>query len=57
MKSSTQLAAAAALLSGAADAFWRMPCQARTGLARIDPIVNPGDVSPHSHAIHGGKSE
>ena len=40
-------------LATSADAFWRMPCHARTGLARIDPLVNPGVVSEHSHVIHG----
>ena len=43
-------------LSGAANAFWRMPCRGRTGLARIDPIVDTGVVSTHAHAIHGGSS-
>ncbi|KAH7054240.1 WSC domain-containing protein [Macrophomina phaseolina] len=43
-------------LSGAANAFWRMPCRGRTGLARIDPIVDTGVVSSHAHAIHGGSN-
>lgn len=43
-------------LSGAANAFWRMPCRGRTGLARIDPIVDTGVVSSHAHAIHGGNN-
>ncbi|TEY44679.1 hypothetical protein BOTCAL_0347g00100 [Botryotinia calthae] len=46
----------AAILAGLAssvDAFWRMPCRARTGLARVDPLVNPGTISQHAHAIHG----
>ncbi|KAJ5272486.1 hypothetical protein N7478_007611 [Penicillium angulare] len=37
-----------------ADAFWRLPCRGRTGLARIDPIVDPGEVSSHVHSVHGG---
>lgn len=41
-------------LAAGADAFWRLPCRARTGLARIDPLVNPGKPSEHAHAIHGG---
>ncbi|KAF2157539.1 hypothetical protein K461DRAFT_299390 [Myriangium duriaei CBS 260.36] len=36
------------------DAFWRMPCRSRTGLARLDPIMAPGQLSDHAHAIHGG---
>jgi len=39
------------------NAFWRLPCRGRTGVARLDPIVNPGEVSGHAHAIHGGGSE
>ena len=35
------------------DAFWRMPCLARSGLARIDPLVAYGSISEHAHAIHG----
>lgn len=30
-----------------------MPCRSRSGLARIDPLVSPGEVSSHIHAIHG----
>ncbi|KAJ5303856.1 uncharacterized protein N7443_003516 [Penicillium atrosanguineum] len=35
------------------DAFWRLPCRGRTGVARLDPIVDPGDISGHIHAVHG----
>lgn len=34
-------------------AFWRMGCRGRTGLVRIDPLVSPGTISEHIHAIHG----
>jgi Domain of unknown function (DUF1996) len=34
-------------------AFWRMPCRSRSGLARMDPLVSPGEASGHVHAIHG----
>ncbi|PQE17450.1 WSC domain-containing protein [Rutstroemia sp. NJR-2017a WRK4] len=40
-------------LAGTAHGFWRMPCRERVGLARIDPLVNFGAVSEHSHTIHG----
>lgn len=46
----------AALLAGLAgnvDAFWRMPCRGRSGVARIDPLVNFGGISQHVHSIHG----
>ncbi|OAQ85857.1 WSC domain-containing protein [Purpureocillium lilacinum] len=46
------LALSAGLIAGA-NAFWRMECPGRVGLARMDPIVNPGSVSNHVHAIHG----
>jgi hypothetical protein len=41
----------------AADAFWRMPCLARTGLVRLDPLVSNGTISEHAHAVHGGSGE
>jgi hypothetical protein len=56
MKSVASLSAAAALLSGSANAFWRMPCHDRTALARLDPIVDRGVASAHAHTIHGGNS-
>ncbi|KAJ5775374.1 uncharacterized protein N7511_000385 [Penicillium nucicola] len=39
-----------------ATAFWRLPCRGRTGVARLDPIVDPGKVSSHVHSVHGGGS-
>lgn len=36
-----------------ASAFWRMECRGRVGLARVDPLVSPGEVAQHVHAIHG----
>ncbi|KAI1391395.1 uncharacterized protein F4822DRAFT_184620 [Hypoxylon trugodes] len=43
------------LLSAIANvsAFWRMECRGRTGLARIDPIMDAGSISPHIHTVHG----
>jgi hypothetical protein len=43
-----------ALLVSSVSAFWRMPCRSQTGHGRIDPIVDPGDISAHVHTIHGG---
>jgi hypothetical protein len=57
MKSSITISVAAALLSGSAEAFWRMPCHSRTALLRLDPIVDKGVASSHVHAIHGGSSK
>ncbi|KAK1758836.1 hypothetical protein QBC47DRAFT_96290 [Echria macrotheca] len=37
----------------AVAAFWRMPCRGAVGLACLDPLVNPGEVSQHVHSIHG----
>ncbi|KAJ5836738.1 hypothetical protein N7447_002764 [Penicillium robsamsonii] len=42
-----------ALFPSHAAAFWRLPCRGRSGLARIDPIVEPGKASGHAHAVHG----
>lgn len=39
------------------NAFWRLPCRGRTGIARLDPIIDPGEISGHAHTIHGGGSE
>jgi hypothetical protein len=39
------------------NAFWRMPCRSRSGLARMDPLVSPGEVSGHVHAIHGSSGK
>ncbi|RYP67675.1 hypothetical protein DL770_008571 [Monosporascus sp. CRB-9-2] len=38
------------------SAFWRMQCKGRTGLARIDPIMDFGVVSTHVHALHGSSA-
>ncbi len=42
---------------GFANAFWRLLCQGNVGLARMDPLVNPGVVSDHVHTIKGGSGE
>lgn len=36
-------------------AFWRMGCSTIMN-GRIDPIVNPGNLSSHSHTIVGGSN-
>jgi len=43
-------------LSSISSAFWRLPCYSRSGLARLDPIVSPGGIASHVHAIHGGSN-
>ncbi|KAJ5637124.1 hypothetical protein N7490_007003 [Penicillium lividum] len=50
----TALVACLAIFPAFANAFWRLPCRGRTGLSRLDPIVDPGKISPHVHSIHGG---
>lgn len=54
MKSTTILSATVALLSAPAHAFWRMDCQGSTLLGRLDPLVEPGKLSTHSHYFAGG---
>ncbi|KAI5924067.1 hypothetical protein F4810DRAFT_143444 [Camillea tinctor] len=39
--------------SSVAHAFWRMECRGVTGLARVDPLVNFNEISPHAHTVHG----
>lgn len=47
----------AAAAFGTASAFWRMECRGRVGLARIDPMVSPGEVAQHAHVIHGSSGK
>ncbi|KAL4929696.1 DUF1996 domain-containing protein [Aspergillus undulatus] len=55
MRLDTSLVACLAAFSGVADAFWRLPCRGRSGLARMDPLMDPGSPSYHVHTIHGSK--
>lgn len=48
----TQLFITSVLTVGA-NAFWRLHCPGQVGLARVDPLVNPGEPAQHVHAIHG----
>jgi Domain of unknown function (DUF1996) len=41
------------LLIASANAFWRLPCTKPVLDARVDPIVNPGKASGHTHTIMG----
>ncbi|KAM0280472.1 hypothetical protein ACHAQH_004051 [Verticillium albo-atrum] len=49
----SSFAPSAVLMAAGADAFFRMECQGRVGLARIDPMISPGEPSRHIHSIHG----
>ncbi|KAK0739574.1 hypothetical protein B0T21DRAFT_284510 [Apiosordaria backusii] len=55
MKVTSSLAVLASV--GLSEAFWRMECRGRVGLARLDPIVAPGRASQHAHAIFGSNGE
>jgi hypothetical protein len=57
MKASQAILAASLALTGTVDAFWRMPCRSQTGIARLDPLMDPGDISAHVHTITGGGGE
>lgn len=48
----------AILLSGLSSthAFWRLLCDGSTGLARMDPLMNPGTIGDHVHSIKGGSA-
>lgn len=54
---SALLMASVAIFPAFTDAFWRLPCHGQSGVARMDPIVDPGEVSSHVHVVHGGGSE
>ena len=47
------LLAAGLLIIPSANAFWRLPCSQPVLNSRVDPIVNPGKPSGHSHTIMG----
>lgn len=47
------IATATILSAAGVDAFWRMECPHRLGLGRIDPLMNPGTIAQHAHAIYG----
>ena len=39
------------------SAFWRLLCHGQLGIARIDPLVAPGMISPHVHTAQGARSK
>jgi hypothetical protein len=54
MRFSAVIAPALATISiVSVNAFWRAECRSSSGIARIDPIVTPGNVSDHLHIVHG----
>lgn len=53
MRLDASLVAGLAAFAGVADAFWRLHCQGRSGLARMDPLMDPGEPSYHVHTVHG----
>ncbi|EXJ89515.1 hypothetical protein A1O3_02582 [Capronia epimyces CBS 606.96] len=44
-----------ALQSNLSLAYWRMACSV-SQTARVDPILNPGEVSAHAHKFAGGSN-
>ncbi|KAL4888595.1 hypothetical protein BDV59DRAFT_196323 [Aspergillus ambiguus] len=53
MRPATALVALLGAFSSTVDAFWRLPCRGRAGLARMDPLMDPGKPSYHVHSVHG----
>jgi hypothetical protein len=43
-------------LPASVSAFWRLGCKGNLVVDRLDPIVNPGAVSGHTHTIVGGNA-
>ena len=43
-------------LSATANAYWLMGLGDAITKERIDPIVNPGEVSGHTHIVFGGSN-
>ena len=54
MKLSHAILATKVLLVSYVDAFWRMECRFQTGIGRLDPLVDPGQISAHVHTFTGG---
>ncbi|KAJ5223391.1 hypothetical protein N7468_007933 [Penicillium chermesinum] len=52
----TTFLACLSLLPALTDAFWRLPCRGRNAIGRLDPIIDPGQISSHVHTVHGGGS-
>jgi Domain of unknown function (DUF1996) len=52
MRVSTTVIVTLALVSGI-DGFWRMPCAVFPDVARVDPVISPGNISSHAHSLHG----
>ncbi|KAF2208667.1 hypothetical protein CERZMDRAFT_107381 [Cercospora zeae-maydis SCOH1-5] len=50
---STFTSVTALALAGNVAAFWRMPCRSHTGIARMDPLVDPGRLADHAHIVFG----
>ncbi|KAH9986130.1 hypothetical protein BJV77DRAFT_1030084 [Russula vinacea] len=50
------LLAAGLLLIPPANAFWRLQCSQPVLNSRVDPIVDPGKPSGHSHTIMGSNA-
>ena len=44
------------ILLPSVSAFWRLGCKGNLVVDRLDPIVNPGAVSGHTHTIVGGNA-
>ncbi|KAJ9240277.1 hypothetical protein DTO169E5_4065 [Paecilomyces variotii] len=50
------LAAALTMNVDLVAGFWRLPCRGRSGAARVDPLMSPGEISQHVHVVAGGKN-
>lgn len=46
-----------ASFAGLTEAFWRLPCRGSAGVARMDPLVDPGMPSYHVHSVQGSGGE
>lgn len=44
------------LIATPVAAFWRLPCSSAVVTERSDPVVSPGQVAAHVHAVMGGNN-
>ena len=53
LKSFSAIAILMLLLASYGQAYWRLECHGIAGIGRVDPLVNPGEISSHVHSIKG----
>lgn len=53
----SRLLPSAVFLATTVHGFFRMECQGRVGIARMDPMMSPGRPAEHVHSFHGSNGK